>query len=377
MLTVFIIPFSLSFLLGLMTIYTLRWHGSATFDLGNTVQAVHEVPTPRIGGVSIFLAIIFTFLLAHYFWSPSEVISNLRLPEALNTLAGMLISVAPVFLIGVIEDLTKRISVRVRLWISLASGVFGCLVLGNVITTLDFYFLDLLLAIPLVAIIFTAFSSAGVANAINMIDGLNGLALLVALQILSGAGLLAYLYGDHLLIDVVIVFAGAIAGLFFLNWPFGKIFLGDGGAYLAGFFVAWVCILLNERNPPISAYACLMLCAYPITEVIYSSWRRVRAQTTTGRADSLHLHQLVYRGVVCRIFKTAPPVLKNSIAGLLCSLLATPAVVFAVIYHSNKIALIGGFFAYIALYVLTYRILLPLGGQALGLGSRYSEGKKL
>lgn len=57
-------------------------------------------------------------------------------------------------------------------------GGLGCLVLGNAITTLDFYYLDLLLAIPLVAIIFTAFSSAGVANAINMIDGLNGLALL-------------------------------------------------------------------------------------------------------------------------------------------------------------------------------------------------------
>jgi UDP-N-acetylmuramyl pentapeptide phosphotransferase/UDP-N-acetylglucosamine-1-phosphate transferase len=358
--TIFIIPLCLSFLLGLITIFTLRWHGSASFDLGKTVQAVHDAPTPRVGGVSIFLAIIFTFLVAHYFWSSSETANNLLLPEALNVLAGMLISVTPIFLIGVVEDLTKRISVKVRLWISLASGVLGCLVLGNAITTLDFYYLDLLLAIPLVASIFTAFSSAGVANAINMIDGLNGLALLVVLQMLSGAGLLAYLYGDFLLIDVVIVFAGAIAGLLFLNWPFGKIFLGDGGAYLAGFFVAWVCILLNERNPLISAYACLMLCAYPITEVIYSSWRRVRARTTTGKADSLHLHQLVYRGVVCRFFKTAPPVLNNSIAGLLCSLLATPAVVFAVIYHSSKIALIGGFFAYIALYVLTYKMLLPL-----------------
>lgn len=120
--TIFIIPFCLSFLLGSMTIYTLRWHGSASFDLGNTVQAVHDAPTPRIGGASIFLAIIFTFLLAHYFWSPSEAANNLRLPEVLNTLAGMLISVTPVFLVGVIEDLTKRISVKVRLWISLASG---------------------------------------------------------------------------------------------------------------------------------------------------------------------------------------------------------------------------------------------------------------
>lgn len=345
-----------------MTIYTLRWHGPVSFDLGNTVQAVHDAPTPRIGGISIYFAIIFTFLLVHYFWDSSGLNGSALQQNALNTLVGILISVTPVFLVGVIEDLTKRISVRVRLWISLVSGALGCLVLNNAITTLDFYYLDLLLTIPLAAIIFTAFSSAGVANAINMIDGLNGLALLVALQILSGAGLLAYLYGDLLLMDVVTVFAGAIAGLLFLNWPFGKIFLGDGGAYFAGFFVAWVCILLNERNPLISAYACLMLCAYPITEVIYSSWRRVRARTTTGKADSLHLHQLLYRGVVCRFFKTASPVLKNSIAGFLCSLLATPAVIFAVIYHSSKIALIGGFFAYIVLYVLIYKILLPLGG---------------
>ena len=360
----------------MITIYTLRWHGKASFDLGDTVQAIHDVPTPRIGGASIFLAIIFTFLLGHYFRSSSEVVNDLRLFNAMDVLVGILISVTPIFLVGVMEDLTKRISVKVRLFISLASGLLSCLVLDNAITTLDFYYLDLLLTIPLVPIIFTAFSSAGVANAINMIDGLNGLALLVVIQILSGAGLLAYLYGDLLVLDLTIVFVGAAAGLLILNWPFGKIFLGDGGAYLAGFFVAWVCILLNERNPLISAYACLLLCAYPVTEVIYSTWRRVQARTVAGKEDSLHLHQLVYRGVVSRFFKGTPPVLKNSVAGLLCSLLSAPAVIFAVIYHYNKIALIGGFLAYYAMYALSYKMLLPFAGGQVP-SPRYLKSKKL
>jgi UDP-N-acetylmuramyl pentapeptide phosphotransferase/UDP-N-acetylglucosamine-1-phosphate transferase len=356
----FILPFCFSLLLGLLIIFTLSWHGAASFDMGNTVQAIHVQPTPRIGGAAIYIALIFTFLLMYYYSISHASTIDLLQKDILTIFVGMLISVIPIFLTGFIEDLTKRISVRLRLCVSLASGIISCVVMGTTVTTLDFYYLDFFMTIPLVAIIFTALCSAGVANAINMIDGLNGLAILVTLQILSGVGLVAYHYGDFVLVDLAIIFSGAVAGLFFLNWPFGKIFLGDGGAYLAGFFVAWLCILLNERNPSVSAFACLMMCSYPIIEVIYSAWRRIRSTVTAGKADSMHLHQLIYRRIACRLFKSASPVIQNSLAGLLCSILAIPAVIFAVLYHTNKIILICGFFMYFVFYILSYKALLRL-----------------
>ncbi|WP_172793390.1 MraY family glycosyltransferase [Polynucleobacter sinensis] len=342
---------------------TLRWHGKVSKDMGQSVQAVHESPVPRIGGLAIFLTLCFSFQFVHFFWNRLFPIFDIQLSEVLSFLAAMLIAVSPIFLIGFIEDLTKKVSARTRLWVSVASGLLGCWLLQTKITTLGFNYLDEMLAIPLFAIAFTGFATAGVANAFNIVDGFNGLASFLALQALLGIGLLSYWYGDSLLLLMSLLVGGAVFGFLVLNWPFGRIFLGDGGAYLIGFMIAWVCVLLNERHEVISPYACLLLCAYPVIEVAYSSWRRIRRKQTSSRADSLHLHQLIYRQLICKWLKGSSANTKNSAAGLFCAMLALPTTISAILFHNSQTLLICIFIIYFCLYAFSYLFLANLDAR--------------
>jgi UDP-N-acetylmuramyl pentapeptide phosphotransferase/UDP-N-acetylglucosamine-1-phosphate transferase len=86
---------------------------------------------------------------------------------------------------------------------------------------------------------------------------------------------------------------------FFWNYPKGQIFLGDGVAYLIGFWVAFLSVLLVARNSSVSPIFALLVNAYPTVETLFTVWRRVfHKQKNPSIADDMHLHSLIYRRVV-------------------------------------------------------------------------------
>jgi UDP-GlcNAc:undecaprenyl-phosphate/decaprenyl-phosphate GlcNAc-1-phosphate transferase len=89
--------------------------------------------------------------------------------------------------------------------------------------------------------------------------------------------------------------AGGVLGFLVWNYPRGKIFLGDGGAYLIGFWLAELCVLLVVRHPEVSPWFPLVLLIYPIFETLFSIYRRkfIRG-ASPGDPDALHFHQLIY-----------------------------------------------------------------------------------
>jgi UDP-N-acetylmuramyl pentapeptide phosphotransferase/UDP-N-acetylglucosamine-1-phosphate transferase len=87
------------------------------------------------------------------------------------------------------------------------------------------------------SVVFTEFAVAGIANDINIIDGFNGLATGTVLIALGSLGYTAYLANDPVLAKVCFVLGGIALGFFLVNYPLGKIFLGDGGAYVLGFWL--------------------------------------------------------------------------------------------------------------------------------------------
>jgi UDP-N-acetylmuramyl pentapeptide phosphotransferase/UDP-N-acetylglucosamine-1-phosphate transferase len=109
--------------------------------------------------------------------------------------------------------------------------------------------------------------------------------------------------GDTWVAELSMIGLGAALGFVLVNYPSGRIFLGDGGAYFLGFWVAEVVVLLLVRNPGVNAWQMLSICAYPVIEVLYSIYRRkIVRQTNAGAPDGLHLHTLIYRRVVSRVF---------------------------------------------------------------------------
>jgi len=89
---------------------------------------------------------------------------------------------------------------------------------------------------------------------------------------------------------------GALLGFLVWNYPAGKIFMGDGGAYLLGFWLAELSVLLVVRNPDVSPWFPLLLLAYPVVDTLFSIYGRfVLRGRSAGHADAMHLHQLIYR----------------------------------------------------------------------------------
>lgn len=334
-----------SFALCVLLLLTKRWHGDITMDHTKGVQKFHTVPTPRIGGIPIVLGL---------------TVACGKAPQDIHhMLAAILFAGMPAFLFGVLEDITKRVSVLQRLLATMASGLLAWWVTDYSLTRVDVWGVDWLLQFTLVSALFTAFAVGGVANSINIIDGFNGLAGTASVLAFVGFAMISWLVGDFQLVGVALVLAGCVWGFFWVNWPFGKIFLGDGGSYFIGFALAWVAIILIERNPGVSAFAALLVCVHPVTEVLFSVYRRKIKKVSPGHADRLHFHSLVKQRYVRRWFSLTTTSVRNSITGLLVGFMTLISVALAIVVHRSvwlsAAAFLGLSFVYVAIYARMVR----------------------
>lgn len=277
-----------SFIACALLILTQRWHGTLSLDHDlSGAQKIHHNPVPRIGGVGVMLALVAGVSVGWVQGGPAWSI-------ALKLLA----CGAPVFAAGLIEDLTKRVTVRVRLLASFASAALAVWFVDTSLLRLDTPLLDELMAWAPIALLFTCFAVAGMTNAVNIIDGLNGLAAGCVALMLAGLSLMAWQVGDLLVIRLSLLGVAALLGFLVLNFPFGRIFLGDGGAYLAGFWLAECGLLLLKRNPSVSTWAVLLCCLYPVWETVFSMYRRhFHRRVSSSHPDMIHMHHLVFKRV--------------------------------------------------------------------------------
>jgi UDP-N-acetylmuramyl pentapeptide phosphotransferase/UDP-N-acetylglucosamine-1-phosphate transferase len=330
--------FFASFLLSISFVITKDWHGRFSFDSSKGIQKFHTSPTPRIGGIPILLSLALVLT-----WGKSNAgIEDILAPILL---AGM-----PAFLFGIAEDLTKKIGVVQRLLATMASGLLAWWITDYSLTRLDIWGVDHLLQFTFFSVLFTAFAVGGVANSINIIDGFNGYASLTCTIAFIGFAVIAFQVGDRNLAVVSLILAASVFGFFWVNWPLGRLFLGDGGAYFLGFSLAWIAVLLIERNPSVSAFSALLICIIPITEVLFSIFRRKVRNEHPGKPDRLHFHSILQRRYVSRWFLKWPMLLKNSVVGMLMGLFSlAPSFIANLIFDITLYCL-----ATSALFVLVY-----------------------
>jgi len=236
-----------SFVLAGALVLTAHRHGRFTMDWPGAVQKFHVRPTPRVGGIGIYCALLAGSLLIHES-GPARILEV------------VLVAGLPALAIGLLEDVTKRIAVPMRLAFTVSSGLLACWLSGIEISRIGVPTVDPVLAIVPFGILFTAFAIGGVTNAINIIDGFHGLAsgtttlALIAIAIVAGHS------GDTALMLAAVMVAAAVIGFWLVNFPWGRLFLGDGGAYFAGFALAWLAVLLPQRNPDVTPWARLLIC---------------------------------------------------------------------------------------------------------------------
>lgn len=348
-----VIAFIVSFFIMLIVVRYSHVHEHLTADYDMVgVQKFHAHPVPRVGGLGLVAGLLGA-LGFRYFQNQNVGGFGLLL----------LVSAIPAFGFGFIEDITKRVGVKVRLLATMASAALAGLLLGAWLSSLQILGIDDLMAyFPVFAIMVTCFAVAGVANAFNIIDGYNGLSGMVAVIILGGITYVAFQLNDFEIMIAAIAMIGAILGFLMLNYPRGLIFLGDGGAYLIGFWVAELSVLLTARHAEVSKWFPLLLCAYPIFETLFTIYRRVVIHRThPGMPDAAHLHQMIYKRVVRWAVgsnESGDKVIRNSLTAPYLWVLTAMAVIPAVLFWNNAWALRGFALLFAVTYVLLYRRLV-------------------
>jgi UDP-N-acetylmuramyl pentapeptide phosphotransferase/UDP-N-acetylglucosamine-1-phosphate transferase len=332
--------FGASFALCVLLVLTKRWHGALTMDFTDGVQKFHTAPTPRIGGLSIVLGLFVAWLHADM--------------DVRQLLTPILIAGMPAFLFGVAEDISRQVSVMLRLSATIGSGLLAWWISDYSLHRVDVVGLDWAMQFTVVSVIFTAFAVGGVANSINIIDGFNGLASTTATLAFVGFALLALQLDDPALAGVALLCAASVWGFFWVNWPLGKIFLGDGGSYFIGFALAWVAVMLIERHASLSTFAVLLVCVHPVIEVLFSIFRRSVKKLHPGHPDRLHFHSLVKQRYVRRWFVGLSNEVRNSITGAFVGLMTLTAIVLANMVQSSALASVLAFIALSLGYVAVY-----------------------
>ncbi len=273
----------------------------------------------------------------------------------------MLLAALPVFALGVAEDLTKRIGVKVRLMAAFVSGALFLSLFDVSSIRLDIPIVDSLMAYPAVAILFLAFAIAGLSNAYNIIDGFNGLASMVGIIAATAILYVAFKVQDPFVMGFAFITIGSIAGFFLWNYPRGLIFLGDGGAYLIGLLIAFASILLVVRHPSVSPWFALMVNAYPIFETLFTIWRRtVHQGRNPGLPDGAHFHSLIYRRVMRWVCQDGKPhqYLGNAKTSPYLWILSSLGVIPAVLWWQSTSFLMGSAAVFIMFYVYAYRTIV-------------------
>jgi UDP-N-acetylmuramyl pentapeptide phosphotransferase/UDP-N-acetylglucosamine-1-phosphate transferase len=199
-----------------------------------------------------------------------------------------------------------------------------------------------------VGILVSMVAILGLINGTNLIDGFNGLSSGVCFIIFSTYFVISLKVGDQTMAFISLICMASILGFLLFNFPYGKIFLGDGGAYSLGFMLAVLSIVIVKRNPGISPWFALVCLIYPVWEVIFSFSRRMIIHRLSPLyPDSKHVHQLVFRNITRQ---------NNPLTSLLIFPFVFLFNFLAVLFYDSSIILFCIALFFMASYTLFYYI---------------------
>jgi UDP-GlcNAc:undecaprenyl-phosphate GlcNAc-1-phosphate transferase len=150
--------------------------------------------------------------------------------------------------------------------------------------------LDLTLGI--FALPFSMFAIAGFTNALNLIDGMDGLSASISIVILGFFAYIGFEHTNALIIDVSLFTVAGLIGFLMLNWNPAKIFMGDSGSLSLGFIISILSVLSLEYIHPI---VILYLGAIPILDTLVVMTRRIREGSSPFKADKTHFHHALVK----------------------------------------------------------------------------------
>lgn len=238
----------------------------------------HDKPVSRLGGLPIFLALCVGY-----------IVLSLRLPEFVTDWLPIIISNALVFSVGFLDDL-KPLGAKVKL-----SGQVGAALilysLGVSIDVVSNPFGDGSLSLGWWSLPITVLWLIAIPNIVNLIDGMDGLATGFGMFLCLTLAAIGHFTFKTDVVLVATVMGGGLAGFLIFNFPPAKIFLGDGGAYLIGFFVASVSLMSSNKGSIMAGLLVMIIAlGVPILDTSFAILRRAIRGVPIFSADAEHIH---------------------------------------------------------------------------------------
>lgn len=346
----------------LLLVFTRRLHARWTADFEDSgVQKHHKGSPPRVAGLALVLGTLVGLALLWKAGTPAASVTALMLFK-------LCVCSVPVVLLGFLEDTTKCIAPRWRMMGAALSALAGIWLLGAVVPSVGVGALDPLFQWAPLAVLLTVLVVCGFTNAMNIVDGLNGLAGGLALLMLAASAYAAHLAQDTAIFELCLLLAVVTLGFLLVNFPRGAIFLGDGGAYFLGFALVQIWILLLVRNPgEVSPWFIVAVGFSPAMETVFSIVRRKlhpRRRDATA-PDRLHLHTLVYRRTSTLLKARLPWAeawVANALSGVSVVLFAVLPVALALLAPADTVWQLGVVAVGVLAYLLWFSFLVRWAG---------------
>lgn len=256
-------------------------------------RKIHKNAVPRVGGIAIALSFYALMIL-------SCALFRDNLSELRENLTGLFAGATIIITVGIWDDLwglgpQKKIAGQILAAIALMP-------FGFAINQLNIPFVGIIEIGWGLGALLSVFWIVGIINAVNFIDGIDGLAAGVAIIISSALFIISIITGQILMAVICLILAGSVMGFLPYNFHSATIFMGDCGAMFLGFMLAAVSIkVLFQASITASFLAPILIFGLPIVDTTWAIIRRITARQSPFRADGLHIHhRLINLGLTQR-----------------------------------------------------------------------------
>lgn len=242
-------------------------------------RKVHQIPIPKTGGIAMALGMLLPLVL----WTIKD-------PFVLSLLAGCAIIVFSGFLDDIFELGYKP---------KFAGQVAAALIvvfIGEIrIASLGMLLPEQVILPDWIATPLTVFVIVGVTNAINLSDGLDGLAGGISLLGFLCVGFLAYQAGSTSIVMFAVAMSGALFGFLVFNTHPATVFMGDAGSQLLGFLAISLSLSLTQTSNVLSTLLPILLLGFPILDTMTVMLERISRGVSPFKADKNHFHHKLMR----------------------------------------------------------------------------------
>ncbi|WP_138495838.1 MraY family glycosyltransferase [Paenibacillus pinistramenti] len=285
MLMIYIIGFVLTLALALVLTPLVK---KFAFFIGAVdkpnARKVHTTIMPRLGGLGIFIAVM-AALFAVLPFIPDNVLSV----RDENFVKAFVVGGTMIMLLGALDD-RFQLNAKLKFLVQIATA---CVVVFGFDIRIEFAnipFHSYSSIESWIAIPFTLLWIVGVTNAINLIDGLDGLAAGVSAIAIGTIAVMSFIMGNEIIAVICMLLLGSILGFLYFNFHPAKIFMGDSGALFLGFSLALLSLLGFKQVAIVSFLTPLILIGVPLSDTMFAIVRRWMQKKPIFSPDKGHLH---------------------------------------------------------------------------------------